>query len=309
MMSNRSVLEKADLTLSDLTDGGGVLQPDKAQRFLRLLTRQSTLLRHVTVPPMKAPKRLINHIGFTGRILRPGTPGVALTEIERVAPAFSHVELDTQTFKAEIHLEDGILEDNLERGQLRQTIMTMIAERAAADVEEVAIQGDTSSGDPVLAQLDGLLVQAQSHVVDAAGAPLSKDLLSDLLISMPTPYRRAKRQLRYFTCSDAEITYRNTLADRETDRGDAHREREVTLEHMGIPLLPIELFPGDHGEGTDTAVLLCHPKNIHIGFWRKVRMEWARDISAGVLKIVLTLRFDVKFADELGVAKAIHVAT
>ena len=46
---------------------------------------------------------------------------------------------------------------NIERGELRQTILEMIAEAAGRDMEEVIINGDTASGDPFLATLDGLL--------------------------------------------------------------------------------------------------------------------------------------------------------
>jgi len=53
--------------------------------------------------------------------------------------------------------------------------------------------------------------------------------------------------------------------------------------------------------------VLCNPKNLHVGIWRNIRVESARDISEGTLKIVATLRFDVKFAEEPGVAKAINV--
>ena len=53
--------------------------------------------------------------------------------------------------------------------------------------------------------------------------------------------------------------------------------------------------------------MLCNPKNVHVGIWRNIRFESDRDISEGTLKIVATLRFDVKFAEEPGVAKAINV--
>ena len=68
------------------------------------------------------------------------------------------------------------------------------------------------------------------------------------------------------------------------------------------------LFPENLGVGGDqTEVLLCNPKNIHVGIWRQIRFESDRDISEGTLKIVATLRFDVKYAEESGVARAINV--
>ena len=59
IMSNRSILEKADLALSDLVAGGGLLKPAQARQFLQMVTKESTLLRQVTAVPMKAPKQEI----------------------------------------------------------------------------------------------------------------------------------------------------------------------------------------------------------------------------------------------------------
>jgi hypothetical protein len=44
-----------------------------------------------------------------------------------------------------------------------------------------------------------------------------------------------------------------------------------------------------------------------VGIWRQIRVESARDISEGTLKIVATLRFDTKFAEEPGICKSINV--
>lgn len=49
------------------------------------------------------------------------------------------------------------------------------------------------------------------------------------------------------------------------------------------------------------------PENIHVGIWRQIRLESFRDVSAGVLRIVATLRFDAGLADENGTAKAINI--
>jgi HK97 family phage major capsid protein len=190
IMNNRTILEKADLALSDLVAGGGLLKPVQAKQFLQMITKESTLLKQVTAVPMKAPKQEIPYIGFKERILRPRQESVALTQAQRVKPEFSMVELDAKPFIGEVHLSDEQLEDNIEGDNLRQTVLRLIAQRVALDMEDIAINGDVLSTDPTLATMDGLLVQARSHVVDAAGAPLSNDLLHDLLRVMPQEYRR-----------------------------------------------------------------------------------------------------------------------
>jgi hypothetical protein len=307
-MSNRTILEKADLALADLTAGGGILKPAQAQKFMRLLIKDSVLMKLATVIPMASPKQQISKIKFGSRILRPGQEAVALGAADRVRPDLSQVELDAKLFKAEVRLSDEVLEDSIERGELRQTIMEMMSEAISRDMEEILINGDTASADPFLAVMDGVLKQATSNVVDAAGAPISKDLMSDLLKTLPSEHLRDKKSMRFLTSVDADLDYRNTLAERATAVGDKFLEGDTPVLYSGVPLQPIPLFPENLGIGNDqTATLLCNPKNIHVGIWRQIRVESARDISEGTLKIVATLRFDVKFAEEPGTAKAIQV--
>jgi HK97 family phage major capsid protein len=301
---NRTLIQKADLALQDLVTGGGYLKPRQALKFMRLLVRESVLLKAVTFTPMQAPKEQISKIKFGQRVLRPGQDAVALAQADRSKPDLSAVELDAKLFKAEVHLPDGVLEDNIERGDLRQTIMELLSEAVARDMEELVIAGNTASTDPFLATMDGVLRQAQSHVVDAANQRLDGNLLADLLGVLPPEYRRDKKALRFFTSTDAELDYRRALTQRETAVGDRFLEEDAPVQYSGVPLIPVPLFPENLGTNANqSAVLLTSPANVVVGVWRQIRIETDRDISAGVLKVVVTLRFDCKLADELGTAK------
>ena len=305
---NRTILEKADLALADLTTGGGILKPAQAQKFMRLLIKQSVLMKLATVVPMASPKQQISKVKFGSRILRPGQEATALTAAQRAAPDLSSIELDARLFKAEVRLSDEVLEDSIERGELRQTLMELMADAIARDMEEVLINGDTTSADPFLATLDGVLKLAISHVIDAGSNPITKALLKDLLKTLPSEHLRDKSAMRFLTSVDADLDYRSTLAERATAAGDKFLEGDTPVVYSGVPLQPVPLFPENLGAGNDqTSILLCNPKNIHVGIWRQIRIESDRDISEGTLKIVATLRFDVKFAEESGVAKATNV--
>jgi hypothetical protein len=309
MMQNRSILEKADLALSDLVAGGGLLKPAQAQAFLQMVTKQGTLLSQVTAVPMKSPKQEIPFIGFKDRILRPRQESVAVAAADRVKPNFAMVELDAKPFIGEVHLSDEQLEDNLEGSQLQQTVLRLIAQRVSIDMEEIAIQGDKTSADPTLATMDGLLVQAKSHVVDAAGATINNDVLHDLLRVLPQEYRRNKTEMRFYTGSDAELRYRRALAERLTNVGDQFLQGNTPITFSGVGLEEVPLFPEHRGVAANqTSILFTHPKNIYLGIWRDVKIEWARDIRQQVLQIVVSLRFDVIFADENGVSVARQVA-
>lgn len=334
LTSNRTILEKADMAIRDLQDGGGYLLPAQAQKFMRLLIKQSELMGMATVVPMASPRQQTPKIKFGQRVLRAGKEGTRLSDQDRVKPDFSYVELDARLFKAEIDLSDETLEDSVERGELRQTIMELITEAIGRDMEEVLIMGDLQSPDPYLAQLDGILVQTVSHVVDAGGDKLSKDILFDTIRALPSEYLRVKKSLSFLTSVDAELGYRNTLAERATIGGDKWLETDVPVMYSGIPIRSIPLFPENlpapvpppdpstppaaGGAGATpapatpvprdrTTIILANPKNIQVGIWRKVRIETWRDVSAGVLRVVATLRFDVKWADELGTAKILNL--
>jgi len=306
--SNRTILEKADFALSHLVSNGGLLLPAQSKKFMRLSTTESTLLGQVTYRPMNRAKEVIDQIKFGSRVLRAAQELTALPVADRTVPDLSKVELDAQEFIGEVNLSDRVLEENIEQGELRQTIMQLLAPAIGRDLEEVVINGDTGSADPFLAQLDGIIYQAQTNVVDAAGAPVSKDLFHDMMKALPPRYRKNKRELRFYTASDAELDYRNTLAERATAAGDKYLETDTPVLAAGTPIVGVPLFPSTLGATNDqTVVILTHPKNIVVGVRRKIRIEWERSIRQRAVAIVVTLEADTKFAEEEGVVKATNV--
>lgn len=308
LMDNRTILQKADLALSDLTTSGGMLQPAQAAKFMRIMIKESKVLGMSTVVPMRSPKQLIEKIRFAGRVLRAGSEAAALAQADRAKPNLGKVELDAQLFKAEVRLDNEVLEDSIERGELRQTIMQIMAEAVSRDIDEVLIQGDTTSGDPFLAKFDGMLKQATSNVVDASSATCNKGLFRDMLKSMPHEFLRNKLDLRFMTSINAEIDYRDSLADRMTPGGDRHLETNDEVEYTGVPVVPVPMFPENLGSGSNTTdIVLTDPKNLNVGVWRNIRIETDKLVSEGVLIIVATLRFDFKYAEETAVVKTINV--
>jgi len=305
---NRTLLEKADLALSDLTSDGGLLQPAQAAKFMRILIKQSKLMGMSTVVPMKSHKQLIEKVRFNGRVLRAGNEAAALAAGDRAKPTLGKVELDAQLFKAEVRLNNEVLEDSIERAELRQTIMQILGDAIARDMEEVALQGDTASADPFLAKFNGVLKQVTSNTVDAVDVKLNKALFRDNLRALPSEFLRNKAEMRFLTSVDAEIDYRDTLADRVGALGDKFLEQEAAVAYSGVPVLDLQLMPENIGTGSHcTSMIFTDPKNINFGVWRQIRIETDKLVSEGVLIIVATLRFDVKFAEETAAVKTTNI--
>lgn len=305
MIDNRSLIKKADLQVNDLLTDGGALQPAQAKRLIQTLISESTVMPQATVVPMKSFQQLIESSRFGSRVLRAATEGQALGAADRSKPDLAKETLNAQEFKAEVRLNKSTLEDSIEGGNLKNTVMKMLGDRVALDMDEVIVQGDTASGDAFLAKFDGIIKQAAVNTFDNGVNPPTRTTFKGSLKAMPNEFLRNKRRLRFFTSVDAELEYRDQLAQRETGRGDRWVEEDIPVAYGGVPLMDVPVFPENLGGGAnETVSILTDPKNIHVGIWRKVTMETDTDISAGVLIIVVTLRFDCRFAEPRATVKA-----
>jgi hypothetical protein len=222
----------------------------------------------------------------------------------RAAPTTDKVELVTSKVKAEIQIPYDVLEDNIERGGLENTIMEQITERASLDLEELVILGDEDLvlTDPYLGLYDGLLVQSTSHVVDYTDEmpEITKDVFKAGYKAMPNKYLRNRTLMRYYTSPDVETEYADYLANRQTALGDTRITSNFigALNPYGVPIQTCALMPDD-------SYIFTYPKNIIFGIQRDIMIESDRDIRSEMLIIVLTMRCCLKFEEEDAVVKCI----
>lgn len=307
---NQHIMAKADMQVADLISDGGYLLDEQAAEFVRDLIKQSVVLQLIDVRGMKSHTQLIDKVGISGRVLRPGNSGVALPVGDRTQPTTDQVELSTHLMKGEVNMNDELLEDNIEGGTFKQTIMELMSEAVAYDMDWLAVNGDTGSADPFTSLLDGMLVSATTHIVNAGVNPLTKQNLKDAVKSMPSEYNRTKAAQRFMTSEAAEIDYRDYMSDRATVLGDKFMEDEAPMRYSGRPILGIPAFPDDLGIGANcTNVLLMDPKLARWGVWRKVRVETGRDIQKGQWILVVTVRAGFAYKEEKAVVKISNVKT
>ena len=308
---------RADLALADLTANGGVLDPEHQNTFFRKIIDEPTVINQVRQQPMNAPEMKIPKIGFGSRVLQVapntgsggaqdnGTNTRHLAAAKRAKPDFGQVNLSTTEFIAEIHLHDDLLEDNIERDQMADTIMTLLAERVALDLEALLLLADTdmaalSDPDGYYRSMDGLLKLADANVVDADGAPVSINIFNDMKKAMPTRFRRNLSTLRYLTAMDVESDYRVQVASRGTSLGDATLTGAAPLPVLGTPLQGVALMPQANG-------LLIDPKNVIFGLQRNVRIERERDIRARSWIVVLTMRIGFAIEEKEAIVKLVDL--
>lgn len=312
MTTNSNLLRKADLAIADLQSNGGELLPEQGANFIRKMIMEPTLIRQCRIVEMLSPKRKINKIGFGTRIMRKGTQGTALTQNQRSKPTTEQIELDTKEQIAEVRIPYDVMEDNIERaaaanneasntgpGGLRQTILDLIAERAALDIEELGlladddyVNGDDADDQAYLSQLDGWLKRANEdgNVVDVENAAVDKSVFKRGLKTLPKQYLRNKAAMRHYVSNNQETEYRDTLANRSTQLGDGMVTGELQAYAFGSPIMPVQLMPEPRGLYTD-------PKNLVFGIQRQVSLEFDKSITERVYIIVLTCRIDFQIEE------------
>ena len=298
--SNRSIVAKADIAVADLIGCGGYLNPMQSNTFIRMIQEQPTLIKQIRTVPMNAPTMQINKIGFTSRILNAApSSGTALAASKRSKPLTQQVNLRTSEILAEVHIPYDVIEDNIERGRLEGTIMSLISERAALDLEELIIEGDENSSDAYLALMDGILKLGYRHVSDfgSPGVAVTKSVFKDGMKCMPNKYLRNRAAMRHFVSPHAQVEFADSYADRLTSMGDSRNTNWVApIYAYGIPVEAVALMPNDEG-------ILTFPKNIIWGVQRQIMIETDRDIRARVLIVVLTLRCDIQFEEDDAVVR------
>lgn len=306
-MNQRDIVEKAMITISDLTGTGGYLNSEQSDKFLLDIQDTPTLLKEIRMVTMNAPIRIIEGIGFGSRILKvapaaTGSGGVALGSADRSSPTTSKVTLTTKEVIAEVNIPYDVLEDNIERGGLEDTMMGMITERIAVDLEELVVKGDTVSGADNYLKLFNGAVAMDATPLDVTGADsaISKAIFKQAILEMPTKYIVNRPAMRMYISHNNETNYRDIVADRQTGHGDNTLQGHEPLWVFGCPIVPVVHMPEQN-------LVFVNPKNLIMGIQRDIMIEVDRIIRERVIVIVVTMRIaiQVERADALIAIKGI----
>lgn len=302
MINGRTIVEKADIAVSQLVANGG-FDTRQTTEFIEGLVELPTLLNEIRVVQMPSPQYTINKMGIGTRALH-GAPasGTALDSGKRTATTTSKITLNSKELMCEVHIPYDVFEDNVAKENIGATIMSLVTNKVAIDLEELVVNGDTtiSSGtDDLLCMCDGVLKRATAHVVDNTASPvdISLDPFETMLKSMPNKYLRNRKSMRYYVSPHAEIEYAAWLAARATNLGDAR----ILGDYAGIPALGSMLK--SCANMANTKSIFTDPKNIILGIQRNISVETDKDIRTRERILVLTMRVDVQIEETDAVVK------
>ncbi len=289
-MSN-SILEKVIRTTEVASGGGGLLNTEQSNRFIDYMFDVTVLGKECRVERMRANERDFDKIGIGQRIVRLATEAVDTGQNAGVQ--FSKISLTTKKLRLDWELSTETLEDNIEGSNLEDHIARLMATQMGNDLEDLAINGDTASSDPLLKAFDGWykIGLAGGHIVDGGGTTLNRVHFNKALKAMPRNYMQQRNLLRFYTGSNSMQDYLYSLTDLNTTpeniaetmirNGSIRTEGDagyIMGYAFGIPVKEVPLFSevangtysgasGNHGH-----LELTWPKNRLWGIKRDIQV-------------------------------------
>jgi HK97 family phage major capsid protein len=295
MSTNTELLQKViDTTDMGASAGGdpvksGLLNPRQSDRFIDYMWDRTALVSMVRQVRMRERTQEIDKLSIGERIARKATEGT--DDGVNADATFTKVSMTTVKIRLDWELTSEALEDNIEGEALEDHIARLMATQLGNDLEDLFINGDTSSTDALLKALDGWLKRclAGAHVVAHNGNTMDRALFNKVIRNMPRKYLSRRGDLRFFTSPGLLQDFLNNTAA-TNDRffnlpestyqnpggvagqgGGSVAVRPFGLQLVEVPLLPEDVAgtysgaSGNHGYGIWT-----FPRNFIVGVQREI---------------------------------------
>ena len=290
---------------SEMNTAKAILNEEQFATFMRAATINQTILNDASFRRMNSHSQVVSSTKITGRVLQNGytsgrTTNNNLTEAD---VDFGKTELVSKKLKAKTSILDDDKEDNIEKEQFEQTLLTMMGEAVGIDLEAVCVFGDTTytsgspaAADPLFSTIDGWLKNStkvnSSGVITAAGSgtadfTLSTDgitgMFDEMLYKMPAAFRQANlmKDLVYYVPFEVQEAYRDYLIDRETGLGDSSLLNADQLQYKGIPVKYAPVLDATDGRTVhgNVASILTVPEFLWYGVYKDLSVEPNRIVA------------------------------
>ena len=288
---------------SDMSSAKALLNDEQFNTFMRAATINQSILQDASFRRMNAMNQVVSSTSVVGRVLQNGYDSNGDTEDNLTAATigFGKAELNSTKLKALTSILDDDKEDNIEREQFEQTLLSMMGEAVGRDLEAVCVFGNDAytSGspavkDPLFSTFDGWLEQAKSYQVKSDGAKGAGtkdfdlddgiDAMFDAMIGkLPVPYRAAglMNRLAFYVPWEVYDAYQNLLASRVDTLGDANLTGRPALTYKNIPVKYAPVLDAADGRTVfgNVPSILTIPEFVWYGVYKDLSVEPNRIVA------------------------------
>lgn len=342
MATQEEILAKADEVTRAVVgaDSGGLLNAEQANRFIDFVVDRSNLMKNSRVVRMRSSSMEIDKVSVGTRLMAKATE--ASDTGTNAAVTFTKVSLSSVKLRLDWELSTESLEDNIEGASLEDHLAQLMARQTATDIDDLLINGNTSSNNGLLKALDGYvkLALAGGRTVDEAGNNVSRATYDRVLRNMPSKYLQRRGELRFFSGSgvvqDTSFSLQNpnsatgatagapapgsTYGEQAFMNGSIRANGgpgATGLSPYGIPLIEIPMMPetvtGDYSSaaGSHGYVELTFPNNRVIGIQRDITLYRQFQPKTDTIEYTQFMRIasNVENVDSYVIAKNVKLRT
>ena len=292
-----------------MSSAKALLNDEQFNTFMRAATINQSILQDASFRRMNAMNQVVSSTSVVGRVLQNGYDALGATEdqLTEATIGFGKAELNSTKLKALTSILDDDKEDNIEREQFEQTLLSMMGEAVGRDLEAVCVFGDASYtydadnnpstaavAHPLFSTFDGWLEQAKSYQVKSDGAKGAGtkdfdlddgiDAMFDAMIGkLPVPYRAAglMNRLAFYVPWEVYDAYQNLLASRVDTLGDANLTGRPALTYKNIPVKYAPVLDAADGRTVfgNVPSILTIPEFVWYGVYRDLSVEPNRIVA------------------------------
>ena len=260
------------LTGSDIEPGG--LLDIEQSGFLNEVQEQAMLLDTVRVRPVNRDKTEITQIGVGERMRQSQSEATSGGGSGSVTT--DPIQIDTEKGSVYWGLSKEMMEDNLEREQLANRILNLMARQFGVDTQDLAINGD-EAGSGFVTQNDGWLKIASDRGMptydhtDGSSNPqdIDETVFNEAIMTIPQKYLRSGDPM-FFMSRQQLQAFKFGQVTRETPLGDAFLQGEAEANPFGYDIMGVAAWPQDKA-------MFTAPQNLIYAPYREMEVDVLRD--------------------------------
>lgn len=198
MSFNNGIINKDDPILTTSLSGGGLLNPEQAQKFIQQTFESNELGKHIRHIMRRSKTGEIDKIGIGSRLLRKKTENT--DDGYRANITTSKLEYSTTAVRLPWEITEETFRENIEGQNLDKIITDLMTTQLGLDAMDLYLNGDTETETTdddynFLYINDGWIKQLKnsSHVVDmSAETSLKIEMFYQAVKAVPNKYNNGK---------------------------------------------------------------------------------------------------------------------
>lgn len=289
---------------NDLVSTSGILRPEQSRQFLEYIWDQQVLAQDGRRVLMRANTMELEKMNVGARSIRAAKqadPTYLNADVQ-----FTKVELKTTKIRLDWEVSTEALEDNIEGAGLEDHLVRTMTLQFANDLEDLAVNGLGTGGDPFLSIMEGFVKKVQDGATEATvdiTNGWAVEHLQALVSAVPRKYRATRNQMKFYASTNTIQSLINNLGsqgnlslvpnvvERVIQTGPPVVGAPIQYRLFGLPIMEVPLYPDDY-------IDITFPANRIWGFQRDVTVHREFQPKKDTIEYTVYVRFGLELEEE-----------